>query len=684
MAGDRQVAIDIKAKVSGEEDVKKLAKDVDKLTSKPATLEVDAKVNPAIDRALDKLDQLDQNARAAAVAAEALGQAVGPELAARADMTAVVNELKRLGLTFEEITANAGELGAKLSAVDSDDLGGRLGKAMGTAHGETEKLSDAANKSRNAFANMVGNTAQDLGALGGVAGSLGVGLGQLAEGAADAANSGQSLGSTLGDVAKSAGPIAALGVAMQLLSSAMEAAKASRAFDAANVDQYFDAINDGTAAVKSFNDEIRETGELSYRTQTGGGPLGMFSSTQDLLPILERAQVAVGQFNTMVDTFGTKSNDQWRASLEAAGVSMLDAIEITKAARNESQARADAAAKDARVTDLLGESEADLAEKTRDAADAQRDRTLAMEAGQAAAEVSARTDEEAAGHLDRINELLRDNADALLARADALNTQVGAATTAADAQRAEQDALTRLGETLEDVNASTDDQVDAAIALAKAHDDTTAAVAKAEGRQQTATEKVDGFNSSLLTTAGTLNGPARTAVANYTADVNRVPPEKRTEFIALVEAGKLDEARALLDGTSATRTAAITADANTATAERDLANTANPNGQPRTAQIRAVVINPNYNANLGVIGGAGPRSVNPDAPPGVAATAAPMTVDAASPASSSPSPVFTVAVPVQPRVTVNLNTAVLGSRFEAVRAIRQGVHDGVRLAGRRP
>lgn len=678
MAG-RQVGVDIKAKTSGTEDVDKLNKSLEKLPDKPVELEVTAKPNPAIDRVLDKLTALDEQARATAVAAEALGEVLGPELAARADMTSVVNELKRTGLTLEEITANAGELGAKLKSIDSDDLGGRMGKALGTARGEFEKTSDAARGATSATANMFGNVAGEASNLFGIMGPLNVSLGQFVEYGSEAALEGQGLGSVLKDMAGSVGPVAALALGMQLLGDAMNAAKESRAFDAANVEQYVDALKDGTSAVQSFNDEIRETGELSYRTQHGGGFLGMFSSTQDLLPVLEKAAIDVAQFNKIVEDyqrtqdFSGEANDRWRKSLEAAGVAQLDAIEIVKAARQEAAARIEANEKDRRVTDLLGESEAQRAERLRESAEAEAARLGAMDAATNAAHIRNEAEQESADMLERVNGLLDE-------QAAKLNAQVDAGKGYADAVRAENDAMAAFADTLKSSTATTDDQVDAAIRLAEAHAATAAATAEADGVTQTATAKVDTFNDALLTTAGTLNGPARQAVANYIADVNRVPPEKRTDFLAAVAAGDLATARALLDGVSVTRTAAIQADAtNTAQTSSELDAIA---AKKRIAYIDAQL---RGQQNIPGTVAPAPYALPPgDTPPGVmpAAAAAPAPAAGYTPASTAG--VFVVEVPVQPSVTVNVRADAIGSTFDVQRAVARAARGSVRLSGSRP
>lgn len=393
---------DLTARIVAEDKASKVIDQVadkaEDLEDRPVTVEVESDVT----KALDGLDKLNLEARATAVAAEELGRALGPELAARADMTAVVSELKALGLTAEQVTTNADELAAKLKEVDSPDLGGKLGQALGTARGETEKLADSARGANSAMANMIGNSVQDLGALGGVAGSAGVALGQMAEYAADAKLGGEGLASSLGSMAKVAGPIAGLAFAMQLMGDAMAAAQASRAFDAANTQQYFDALREGTSIVSSFNDEIRETGELQYRSQTGGGFLGMFSSTKDLLPILERTNTEVRDFNQIVDEYvaagdgSAEANDRWREALEARGVSELDAIAIVKAANQEADARVAATERQQRSAEALGTTVEDLAAAEELAAGVTKAMALAQEEQARAAEEQRRAMEQTA------------------------------------------------------------------------------------------------------------------------------------------------------------------------------------------------------------------------------------------------------------------------------------------------
>jgi soluble cytochrome b562 len=94
--------------------------------------------------------------------------------------------------------------------------------------------------------------------------------------------------------------------------------------------------------------------------------------------------------------------------------------------------------------------------------------------------------------------------------------------------------------------------------------------AKAAGTTVDATQKQDIWNNSMIDSASNLNGPLQGAVLAYIGQVNQIPPEKLSEIQALIDQGKLDEAKQALATASATRTAAIVADADTAQANKDI------------------------------------------------------------------------------------------------------------------
>jgi hypothetical protein len=77
---------------------------------------------------------------------------------------------------------------------------------------------------------------------------------------------------------------------------------------------------------------------------------------------------------------------------------------------------------------------------------------------------------------------------------------------------------------------------------------------------RTNTEKVDSLNDSLLGTAQA-SAKGRAEIVEYIGKLNGIPPDKQTEILTLLNQGKVDEAKAVLDAASTTRTVAVEADA---------------------------------------------------------------------------------------------------------------------------
>ena len=153
---------------------------------------------------------LDTELDRAAQAADALRAALGEDLASKADVGAIVGDLQRMGLSFEEIVVDADKLATSFKELDQVQVKG-LDSGLGGVNTKMGELQRSAGGSRSVLANMVGNTTQDLGALAGVAGSAGVAIGQMGEYMADAAGEGEGFGSVLKNFGTVAVPLAAIG-----------------------------------------------------------------------------------------------------------------------------------------------------------------------------------------------------------------------------------------------------------------------------------------------------------------------------------------------------------------------------------------------------------------------------------------------------------------------------------------
>ena len=84
-----------------------------------------------------------------------------------------------------------------------------------------DDVGKSADSSKSVLANMVGNASQDFGALGGLAGSAGVAIGQMGEYMVDAAADGDNLGQILRNFGKVAGPIALISGAIAIVTGLM-------------------------------------------------------------------------------------------------------------------------------------------------------------------------------------------------------------------------------------------------------------------------------------------------------------------------------------------------------------------------------------------------------------------------------------------------------------------------------
>ena len=179
--------------------------------------------------------------------------------------------------------------------------------------------------------------------------------------------------------------------------------------------------------------------------------------------------------------------------------------------------------------------------------------------------------------------------------AAAHDEQVGGFRSAADAAIDLAESQKRVMEVAGDEEATTNDLVTAVRDAADGQVALKAAHLQSQGATLGALGALDSFNQSLLTQASQLQGPQRQAVMDYIARVNGIPAKKASEILALIDQGKLTEARQKLDDTSKARDAAVIARAETAAAHAALDELE----RPRYATLS---INVKYNAALGVIG----------------------------------------------------------------------------------
>lgn len=233
-------------------------------------------------------DTMDTELRGAAKAAQALGDALGPELAGRTDLDQMVADLGRMGVSFDEVRADADKFADTLKQVDGVRLQ-QVNDGLDTTHQRLGQVRDTGDQSRSVLANMAGNAAQDLGELGGVVGTLGVGIGQLAEYAVDG-------NIKMSNLAAVAGPMAGLALATLGVSKAFAAMNVKEAFDAAEVERFTDALREGESAALTLFNAVAKTGELNFTN------FGLLSADVDnLIPTLKELGISYSDVQLLVE-----------------------------------------------------------------------------------------------------------------------------------------------------------------------------------------------------------------------------------------------------------------------------------------------------------------------------------------------------------------------------------------------
>ena len=270
MAKTETLTLNIEAQLSKAlSDIKRLEqeiKDLQKAAGKPVEIEVKADARAAertIDDLISDVKKLSaQDAvitlalKAASVQADI--DKIHLDIADLSKPTDILIEAPRLAA----LNGDLGKLKAEIKEIG--DLHPEVVVDLDTSRASAgaDRLTDSANKSKNAMANMVGNAAQDLGAFAGIAGSAGVALGQLAEGAADARNSGEGMGSVLKGLGSSILPIAAIGIGVGLISSAMQKSKKEAEALEEATRNFTDALGESVGVAEDLDEAITSAFEV--------------------------------------------------------------------------------------------------------------------------------------------------------------------------------------------------------------------------------------------------------------------------------------------------------------------------------------------------------------------------------------------------------------------------------------
>jgi hypothetical protein len=546
-------------------------------------------------------------------AADALARAIGPELMATADggIGPLVQRLKGLGLTSQDIKADAEALAdafkhsstavADLQKVDTelgdieadakqaktavDGIGtANVGAASTGAHGlgdEMHRVGKETDQSKSVMANFTGNALSSLPGVSGAFGPLNQAIGQFGEYAAEG-------NIKLGSLAKLAGPMLGVSAAMMLIDNEMGKIAEVDAFHKDQVEGFTKAILAGEDAARALADRLREAGGIKLESQN----MSPFSDAMnDITSTVAKAGLSVDQYSQLV-IGGEPAIKAWVEAQRAAGNtsgSTLDVVRSLSGAHKDyvdAQEAATVSAKFFKVAVVE-------VEKGTLASTIATDRSAqaAYQQAQANDAATAAIAKTAAAHDDLVEQMdLEATAadslhDELEANVQALEDDLDAHQALIDAQRAAADSTFALHKATADyngaekelsdsikeakgdqdkINVALDDHTQKALAVADATGEVYKKTIEASGGTETATQKIDIFNQSLLDQATSKVPGANDAIADYIIKTNDIPAEKATAIKAAIAAGDLAEAKRLIDEASATRTASLVVDADDA------------------------------------------------------------------------------------------------------------------------
>lgn len=583
-------------------------------TSKAATALGDdfddtrSKAQKIADAIKSSTDQIVTELKADKEAADALAKAIGPEMAttAKAGIDDLVIKLKNLGLTSDEIKADAQALGdafkhsqdavSDLQKVDSelDDIEQSAKEAKTAVAGigdvdtsgassgvsgvgkELDHVTEKSAKAQGATHGLMGGIAGDaIGAQTGI-GPLGEAISQLSEGALEGEVNFKQLGGAIGTMGAAA-------AAVWLVNSALDKMAAKDAFHQKNVDDYVKSIKAGEDAVTALTERLTEAGKIQLSGITNNfNP--MSDAVSDVTDKVLNAGLTVDQFSQLV-IGGAPKIDAWVAAQKDAGTWTDNSTTALLAIISASKDYKDAQDSAKTSTAFFKTEIADTTEQTQQYANAAihaDDVTSGMTESQHGAAASA---DELKAAADAVAAAVTKATDETNKNISALEGDQAAMQDLVDAQRAATDSTFAVDKSHADFNKTLagvegqlkdvkkgsveervvyDQVAQSAGSVADAHVKMTTDMIASTGATITATEKIDAQNQSLVDTASQASGPSRQAILDYTASINGIPKDTMTAIQAAIDQGDIDTANRLLADASRTRTSTVQADTDSA------------------------------------------------------------------------------------------------------------------------
>lgn len=460
-------------------------------------------------RALERVaDDLTSELDRTESAADSLARALGPEFVAKVGqggVDKVVTDLRKAGLTFDDIEQDADELAAAIKRVEdvSERTAGGTRQAFDDVDAAAGRSAATIDKNRSVVANFAGNAVQDLPGVSGAFGAMNVAAGQFAEYAAEGdINLKKMIGQVGGMVAVGA----VIGVVASEMGKAAENARKNRE----QIADWVDGMREGKSAVDAMVDSFREAGKVEFVLPLIG---------DDITDDLAKLGLSIEDFGRLTQASDEQVN-AWRASVQASGGDgeALGAVLMGLGIAQENLARA--TEQSALMDEVFGTAVDDTTRAT-------EDNTQAVE----------------------------ENQRALEDRYDAVREQTGAELDLEQAHLRTREAMQRYTEALNDSEASAEDREGAAFDLQEAimaegdaARDSAETTARAQGRASTAVAEGSAAQIwQLGQVAGTFapGSPLRVWLDEYIDRLGSIPRTVKTDItVSGNAAGPLVGARA--------------------------------------------------------------------------------------------------------------------------------------------
>lgn len=263
-------------------------------------------------KALSKVaDDLASDLKKADKAADALEKAMGVEVTnsfkkAGKSSIDLVNDLKKLGLTYDDIETDADDLAQALKKLNAvgNDIDTHVTKHMEGVSRETGKATDV----MHSFA---GNAVSELPMVADSFGPLSEATSQMVEGL---------LAGEVGfkDLVSAAAPMAGVAVAVMVVTQALERMNAKDQFDTQRLEEFEKLVKQSGDAVTNLANHYRELGKIEQTTWADNARFWA-DSTKDMTTTLSQAGLNIDRVSDLV-VKGGDSIKEWGDAAKEAGV----------------------------------------------------------------------------------------------------------------------------------------------------------------------------------------------------------------------------------------------------------------------------------------------------------------------------------------------------------------------------